>query len=176
MIPTPQLLRCPRCSALCWAGEARCPACGHVPAPAAAISAAPGFRFGLGSIMMGIALVAVILGAFRLAPGVGILLLALGTPALIRTSLIAGRRRERGRPLSTEELLGVAIISAGVVILIGFAMVVSFSATCTAGLFAFEAVGGIYLGFMISILVGLAAGTFVLFRLGRQFWPHKDRA
>ena len=53
--------------------------------------------------MLSMTLIAVILGVFRAAPGLGILLVVIVSPAWLRTCLYVMRRKARGRPMNTSE-------------------------------------------------------------------------
>ena len=99
--------------------------------------------------MLTITLVAVVLGAFRITPGLGILLVIIVSPAWIRTCLNVIRREARGRPMNAMEklglfagslgvvtialvavLLGVALMSPGLGIVLAVALAPAFLRTC----------------------------------------------
>ncbi len=138
--------------------------------------------FGLSSLMLVIALVAVCLGVMREAPGLGIALAIAATPALIRTTGIVSRKKSRGRVLSTPEKLGVFLSSFGVIVTVGAAAGAAFFATCWAGFFGGAAVSSIWAkdyepigwGMGTGIILGIIAGLFVLYWVVRRLWPYKD--
>ncbi len=134
--------------------------------------------------MLTVTLVAVVLGAFRVAPGLGILLVIIVSPAWLRTCLNVMRRKARGRPMSAMERLGLFAGSLGVVTIVGVAAGIAFYATCWAGFGISAAAGevlavgdygwlawGLFLGVALGIVAGLVVGLLLL----RRLWPHKDR-
>jgi hypothetical protein len=135
--------------------------------------------------MLTITLVAVVLGAFRAAPGLGVLLVIVVSPAWLRTCLNAMRRRARGRPMSALDKLGLFAGSVGVVTTVLVASSVAFYAICWAG-FGIGMVGsevvpqrsrppyqavawGLYTGVALGIVAALVVGVFLL----RRLWPQK---
>jgi hypothetical protein len=140
--------------------------------------------FTLSSLMLVIALIAACLGVIREAPGVGIGLAIVITPALVRAGITAKRREAAGRPISAGEKIGAFCGSVGVVSTIGIAAAVTFYATCWAGFFGGAAVGSAFesgrgygaigWGLAVGVGVGIVAGLFVLVRLARRLWPRKD--
>jgi hypothetical protein len=112
------------------------------------------FQFSLASIMLIITLVAVILGAWRMDPRLGIVLAILAIPALIFTCIIASRRRACGQPFSIAKKIGVfaAWLCSGAIIVLG-ACIITY---CTyMALYA--------RGSDPDSLVGLEASGFALF-------------
>ena len=94
--PSPEIVDCPHCGA----GTSRSTtlaACGRVltvyigPRPMVR-------RVGLGSVMMGVAVVAVCLAPVRVAPGFCILLACILIPATTRAILHIEGRKAEGRP------------------------------------------------------------------------------
>ena len=92
------------------------------------IAAPRTFRIGTGLAI--IAVIAVCLGALRADISLGIVAIVSFIPAAIRTTLVAGRRRFEGRPMTLEEQFSTFLITMfatwGVVI----SSVVAFFATC----------------------------------------------
>jgi hypothetical protein len=137
--------------------------------------------------MLTVTLVAVVLGAFRVAPGLGILLVVVVSPAWLRTCLNVMRRKARGRPMSATEKLGLFAGSLGVVTVVGVAAGVAFYATCWAGFGLGAAASGVahtrggpdytwviwgmFAGVSLGIVAALVVGVFLL----RRLWPHKQR-
>ena len=171
-LPAPELVQCPHCQAENPASEATCHACGRP----LTIYIGPPKRvrsFGLGPMMLMIGVIAVCLGAFRVAPGLGIILLLIAAPALARTVIAAARREADERPLTTRQKVEVFIASTGLMTLVLVASGAAFLATCfPVGLAAFGANFnyGIGLAIAIGTLAALAAAFFLL----RRFWPRKD--
>jgi hypothetical protein len=165
------VVNCPHCGAENPAREAYCCQCSkgltlyigpaqHLPR-----------RFGVGSLMVLVASIAVGLGALRGAPLLGVLILLLIPPAVIRTTAVTSQRTADERPMSVDERMGVFFGSIGVIL-----------ATLLSGFLAFAIVcipvgsmtmgGGSY-GMAVAVslagLAALAAGIWVL----RKLWPYK---
>jgi hypothetical protein len=116
----------------CWLCEARIQPLGQVnpyagPQPVADHAAA---QFSLETLFLITTLVAVCLGAFLLAPGLGILLALVGAPALIRTMLAGHRRRQAGTPLTTSQKIGAFALSFVLVFAAGWAGLIAFFCVC----------------------------------------------
>jgi hypothetical protein len=138
-----------------------------VPAPATVRH-----TFTLSSLMLLIALVAVTLGVFRIEPGLGIVLVIVVTPALIRTLLAVSRDKARGRALNPLEKVGVFVASLGIVIVIGLAAIIAFVATCVPiGLANSDNMTSNSL--VTAVVIGLIAAGLVAFPLIRWLWPRK---
>lgn len=103
------------------------------------------FQFTLASIMLLVTFTAVLMSIYTMAPGLGIALMILSAPALVRTIVVAMRKGSRGQPLSFGEKAGIFLAWIGV----GLVVIVS------AGI-----------GFFISCLVGLPGGGMVPVVLG----------
>jgi hypothetical protein len=178
--PTPPAIPCPHCGALNHPDAKSCAACdrslarpigsGAVPAPPAGREALERRTIHLNSIMLLIALIAVCLGVLREFPGLGVLLVVLVVPALVRTFTGAARRKALGTPMSWDQKLITFTASVGIVALIGLAASIAFVAVCfPIGVLSINA-GGMY-GIYFALIAGLAAGISVLVMLGRTLWP-----
>ena len=176
--PVPGQSRCPHCGAeVYWSEATQCWGCGRplgwferANREARARPARRGNR--LGSVMLGVALIAVGLGAIRVAPGLGIVLAILATPALVRTALVAADQEARGRPLTLLEKVGVFAGTLAAVVVVGVTAIVAFVATCfPIGLAGFSAgsAGGVlvFIGFLVGFCAALAAG-YGAYRLIRR--------
>jgi hypothetical protein len=92
----------------------------------------------ISSLMLLVTLWAVVLGVFSISPGVGIGLVILGAPAVIRTVILAIRSRAGGRPMSVgrkiwvfTSTLGLLVISTlGLLVIIAVAAAAAFVAMC----------------------------------------------
>jgi len=111
-----------------FAGRAR----GHIAdggKPVVILDRRAGLQFSLATIMLSITLVAVLLGVFRMAPGLGIGLAILVTPAFLRTCIVTARRKARGESISLAGKLGSFAVSftvtLGMVILLAALAIVS---------------------------------------------------
>jgi hypothetical protein len=105
------------------------PAAEDAARPAAA-EARAAYQFGISTIMLVITIAAVVLGVFRMSAGVGLALVFLFTPALVRTCIIAVRRKARGRPMSVAAKIGAFAASLGIVIVVVAASIGAFFAVC----------------------------------------------
>jgi hypothetical protein len=122
--------------------------------------------------MLVIALIAVCLGVLVEIPGLGVVLLLVSTPALIRTLMAVSRGKAAGRPLSGWEKMTVFAGSLGVVAVIGLASLIAFIATCfPVGLISVQADMGV--GVFLAFSVGIIAAGFVGFTLIRKLWPQR---
>jgi hypothetical protein len=136
--------------------------------------------------MIAVALVALFLGILREAPGLAVLLLVLGTPALIRTWFASSRQRALGQPMSRGERWIAFAGSLGVVAATGLAASAAFAALCfgTAFLGAaamsgqkgeYPAIAGLVWGATIGAVLGLVAACYVIYRFVRWLWPIKSK-
>jgi hypothetical protein len=122
--------------------------------------------------MLVIALVAVCLGILVEVPGLGVILLLVATPSLIRTLGTVARRKAAGRPLTHWEKAQAFAGSVAVVTAIGVGSVAAFTVTCfPIGAMAFgkNDTWGLY----AALAVGLVAGGAVGFVLIRKLWPRR---
>jgi hypothetical protein len=114
-------------------------------------------------------------GLIATAPGLGVVLAVLATPALIRAGMISARRQSEGAPLTGGERVGAFLASLGVVVLTGVAAVAAFYGTCfavCAGEFLLTGGGRGSWGFIqaTSIGAGVIVGVLVLVSVGRKAW------
>jgi hypothetical protein len=125
--------------------------------------------------MLIIALIAVCLGVAREAPGLGIALGVVSTPALVRTVFAARRRESTGRPMSVGEKFVAFLGSIAVVVTLCAASGAAFVAICfPIGLASFSTSRGGGGGVAIAFTLGIVAGLVVIFFLARRLWPRKD--
>ena len=175
---------CPECGAVLPPGTERCWLCRSGTQPAVTESASPSapaerrapIQFSLASLMLLITLWAVVLGVFSISPGVGIGLMILATPAVIRTVILASRGRTGGRPMPVGAKVWVFTGTLGLLAIIAVAVSAAFVVTCfPLGLAAFGS--GSELIMLLAWVVGIAAGLLVfygLFRWFRRLWPRGD--
>lgn len=138
------------------------------------------YQFSLASLMLIVTLFAVLLGVFRMALGLGIVLAILVTPALVRTCMIAARSRAGGRPMSVGRKVSFFAGTLGLLAIMAVAVSAAFVATCfpLGFLAAANALGpggkvnpGLFvLAWVLGVAVGLGV-LYVLFRLFRRLWP-----
>ncbi len=165
---------CPECGASPMKGG-HCWLCGKALEPAATAAAEPparpehrsAFQFSLASLMLFVTLCAVVLGAFSIAPIIGIGLAVLSTPALVWTAVSATRRRARGEPMSPGQKVGAFAAALGIVLVICIAAGIAFCGTCLVWFLAGTSMGrrldnlGLWLG--VGVIVGSIAALLVLF-------------
>ena len=179
---------CPHCGAVNRLSRTTCWLCGHSPVATGAAAepqpqASPTEKtaqrtFGLSSLMLLIALIAVCLGVMRELPGLGIALAVVATPALIRTIGAVGRKEARGRPMDVPEIIGTFLGSVAVVTTIAVAAGAAFVATCfpvglvTLGPDRGWGVG--IVGIVFAFVLGFAVAGFVGYFLIRRLWPRKE--
>jgi hypothetical protein len=138
-------------------------------------------------MMLAVALIALFLGILRAAPGLAVLLLIVGTPALIRTWIASSRHRSLGQPMTRAERLIAFAGSLGVVIATGLAASAAFAALCFGSAFLgaaatsgqkgeYAGLNGLVWGAMIGAGLGFIAAGYVIYRFVRWLWPIKSKA
>lgn len=176
---------CPECGAeQSLAGErTNCWLCHHVlshaelAAEAIAsepVAPSPSHSFSLMTLMLLVTLASVAMGVTAIAPGLGIMLIILLTPALVRTFGIVRRREATGQLTSFADRIGTLYASLGVVIVIAVASVGAFVATCgPIGAVALtgEGEGYFYVAIFVAVIAAGAAGFFTT----RALWRSKER-
>ena len=127
--PSPEIVDCPHCGARNFAIDDDCAACRRgltvFIGPRAQVR-----RVGLGSVMMGVAVVAVCLAPVRVAPGLCILLACILLPATTRAILHVEGRKAEGRPMIVREKIGAFLNSTAITLVILLAASTAFVATC----------------------------------------------
>lgn len=181
-IPFPPYVNCPHCTARNPSAEERCGSCGR---PLTLyIGPAEQFprRLDLASLMMLIALVAICLGVTREVPALGVFLLLIAVPALLRTFVWIARMKGDGQPMLWPEKLGAFAASAGIVWLILLGAVSAFAFAFTVGTFAGAALQAVVIGvpgsgpiaMFISVPFGCIASVVAGYFLVKTLWPIKD--
>jgi hypothetical protein len=137
--------------------------------------------FGLSTLFLVITVVAVCLGAFVAAPGLGILLAVIAVPAFVRTSAAtSAQEQSAGRPVDVPDKVGLFLGSIGVVLLIGLAGFGAFFAACWASCAALSVTGAFRGGggdaalVWINLFAGGIALALVVWLL-RKTWPRRHR-
>jgi len=82
------------------------------------------FQFSLATVMLLITLAAVLLGLFRMSPGLGMLVAVLVAPALIRTLIESAERQALGRPMTPADKASMFASTVGLTIAMGVAVIV----------------------------------------------------
>ncbi len=128
--------------------------------------------FTLGSLMLVIALIAVCLGVTVEVPGLGILLIVLAAPALVRTLLNVSHSKAEGVTLTLPQKAALFLGSLGIVALIALGALIAFVITCVpAGFVGIETDGNV--GIVLAIGAGLIAAGAAGFFLARRLWPRR---
>jgi hypothetical protein len=181
--PDPIGLDCPECGASNRAGDSLCFLCGHgldtarpetrtgVPespasptspelvnpyrAPTTMVSSALTFR--ISSLLMVIAVIAVCLGVVHENMLLGITLAVVVAPALVYTSIVAAKRKVRGRPMAVLEKVWTFLAAAAGVVLVALSAVIAFFVTCIPVSIGTVRAGG--LGFIIGLVTGGTAAV-----------------
>jgi hypothetical protein len=118
------------------------------------------FQFSLASILIVMTLVAVLCSIYTMAPGLGIALMVLSVPALIRTVVLAMQRGSRGKPLTFGQKAGVFAAWIGLSVVIVIAAGVAFFVSCLVGLptgkleiaFTLGGIGAIVAAILLGVL------------------------
>ena len=138
-LETTDVVSCRQCSAPLPAKARYCWLCGVSLAPTAAGSpfqAAPvvapraAYQFGISTMLLAMTLLAVLLGVFAMSPGIGLAITFLTTPAVVRTCIVAAKRKTRGQTMSPLAKLGVFGSTLGIVIVVVAASIGAFFAVC----------------------------------------------
>ena len=148
---------CPRCHNLIPPQSGRCWKCGtllkfipgpknatapvdnkSVPVTAKLVGQAESelnsYSFGLSSLLLSMTLIAICLGLFAVAPGLGILMAVCALPAFIRTWMVVQRRKQQGRPVAPEAKIGLYLGSFGVTLIVAVVTIVAALGACIVAL------------------------------------------
>lgn len=174
---------CPECGAALVAGQDRCWLCQRqlephdtanpyvAPQPVPEASAA---QFSLESLFLLTTLVAVGLGVFLIAPGLGVLFALVTVPAFARTWIAGYRDKQAGLKLTVSQKISAFILSFLLMLAIGFAGCIAFFFVCTGTGLAALAIGADDEGVLIFIfgassLAALALAGFLMW----VSWPRR---
>jgi hypothetical protein len=170
----PSLDRCPLCGRFNDQAE---PRTGWMPQEnpyAAPAPVGPPGTFSLATLLLVVTGLAVVFGLMTVAPGVGILLLALMVPALVRTQAATRRDDERSVvPASLSDKIGTFVISLALMILIAIGAMVAFLAAC---FFSCAALASGNMGTPSEFLIfAIPIGVAVLVAVGLIYrsWPRR---
>jgi hypothetical protein len=109
------------------------------------------------------------------APGLGILLIVLAVPALIRTVVTGSQSKAAGEPLSSGQKTIAFISSLAIMIAVAVAGVVAFQIACWGSCAAVAAVGGEGTGpFYTGLILGAIAGLGLIGFLFYLTWPRRS--
>jgi hypothetical protein len=182
--PAAQTAFCPYCKAENQPGAERCWICQqplepagleHAGAPAA-VGPTLKRTFHLNSLMVLIALVAVLLGLFRQSAGLGILMTVITLPALLRLRSVAAERRARDQPMTLSEkifdFIGSAVVAWMMLVILGISAGVAFFLMCVISAQNFDAGLG-SLPYIIPVGLPLVVGGACAILLGRYLWRRR---
>lgn len=180
--PSADSAHCPDCAAPLKSGELECWLCRRAnqasdspSSPLAGVERKSAGQFSLATVFLIITLIAVCLGTLRLAPGVGVLLMIVAAPALIRTCIVGVKEKRGGHSLSIGEKLIAFLASSAIVVLVGVAGLIAFQIACWGSC---AAVAGIQQkegenAMLIGIGIGCIAGLGTIIWLIWKTWPRK---
>lgn len=166
-----QVVNCPHCGAVNPWFASTCEACSKGLVVYIGPSQTVPRRFGLGSIMTLVASVAVGLALWRAVPVLGLMLLLLVPPALIRTVAAMSQRASDERPMSMDERMSTFVASLGVMLAVLVASLLAFAIVgMPAGSMAMAAGRpGMTVAMTLAGTAGLGVGFFLL----RKLWPYR---
>lgn len=181
-IPFPPYVNCPHCAARNPPAEERCGSCGRLLTLYIGPAEHLPRRFDLGSLMVLIALVAVCLGVTREVPAIGVFLLLITVPALLRTFVWIARQKGDGVAMLWPEKFGAFAASLGIVWLILLGAASAFAFAFTVGTFAgaavqalvFDGPGSVPVAMFVSVPFGCIGAAVSGYYLTKTLWPIKD--
>jgi hypothetical protein len=180
--PSSAEARCPECGASLEEGASACWLCRRTreaenlhqsSSPAGPDKKSVG-QFSLASVFLVITLIAVCLGALKLAPGLGLAVILVATPALIRACVVNVQKKRTGRSLTIGEKLVAFFASTAIVILVGLAGFIAFEIACWGSC---AMIAGIEQNpsdhaFWIGVSTGVLAALAIMIWL---FWKTRPR-
>lgn len=128
-------------SAYCWLCQRPVAIRAELATAAAQPSPVSSFQFSIQTLLLITTLAAVCLGALVTVPGLGILVLVVAIPALVRTCVTGAAMKREGHTFTTTDKIMSFLASAAVAWAALAAAGVAIVATCTATLFAGLAIG-----------------------------------
>jgi hypothetical protein len=180
-VPNAEAARCPECGATlsgaseCWLCRRATQAGDSSPTSPFAEERKSAGQFSLATVFLIITLIAVCLGSLRLAPGLGVLLIIVATPALIRTCVVGIREKQAGHVLSLGEKVVAFLASSAIIVLVGVAGFIAFQIACwgscamVAGIQQKEGENA----FLVGLGTGGIAGIGTIIWLVWKTWPRK---
>jgi ribosomal protein L40E len=163
-----QIVNCPHCGVENPVSETTCRSCSRnlvlYIGPAHNLPR----RFGLGALMVLVAVVAPGLALLRDVPFLGVLILLLLPAAAIRTAAAVSQSADDLRPLNLDQKIQVFFGSIGVMVGVLTLAFLTFFAICipTGALIGFH-------GLPFAIGLGGVAAIYVAYRMLRSLWPYR---
>jgi hypothetical protein len=151
------------------------------PAPPAQVARAPRaagspLQFSIGSILLVTTLIAVCFGVFRLSLVLGIFVVALATPALVRTVVVTSAEKRQGRRPTMGDKFDTFIASVGVIVLAGLAGMAACVAACLPSAAIVAAPHHPYITaplMLVAFLFSGGVGIWVAARVIRSYTPRR---
>lgn len=169
MPETGELRECPRCGARLEPTQAGCPECEiHVLAVTDVTNVRFTRRIGLGTVMILVAVAALVFGAFRLAPVLGMLCGAVASVAVLRTLHLMARAHAMGESYTPGRMVGIAVTSTVVGTVLVVTGVIAFVMICVP--LGIVSAGAGLAGPLISACVGLVAAALLANSLRKAYW------
>jgi hypothetical protein len=121
----------PRIARFCWlcGRDLRTKAADH-PEPEAPIHPHAAHQFSLATVMLVMTFVSVLAGVFSFSIGIGLAILFLAGPALVRTCVVVSRRKVRGKQVTVTGKVIVFFASLALVVVVAAATIAAFFAVC----------------------------------------------
>ena len=166
--PSPEIVDCPQCGAKNFAIDDLCAAC-HQGLTLVILPRPKIRRFGLGTVMILIAVIAVCLVPVRMSPWLSLFASIVLVPAFVRTFLVLEGRRLDGRNSRRAEYFEVFMKSFFMVLVIVLCTGFAFLTTCSIVPTSLQ-----YPGILLRIAAGTVAGLSVLYFAGSRLWPERD--
>ena len=114
-------------------------------------------QFSLGTILLILTLIAVCLGVYHQWPGLGVIVAAMATPALIGTIAMGAGRRQRGLPMTTADKIVTFSAMFGVLFLVLISAVAALLVACGYLALGMEGMQGRQ--WIVGLLIVIAIGT-----------------
>ncbi len=165
-------VNCPHCGEENSSAGVRCSSCSKALTIYIGEARSLPRRFGLGPLMVLVAVIALGLGVLREVPLAGVAILVLLTPAVVRTTAIVNQYALDHRPLSFHDRLATLVGSVGVMIAVIGTSLLSFAAT---GMLALVVLHGFAsYGFQIALIFSGTVALLAGYLTARRLWPRRD--
>ncbi len=182
-------LNCPECGAVNFGASEKCWLCGHILTIGAKTTFSPdrpplsidashatdaSRTYSLSTLFLLVTMAAVLCGITAVAPGLGIVLMILAVPALVRTFAYSAGQKNMGKRVMPYENLAMFLLSMGIVFLIIIAASIAFVAACFVSVIApANQLGSAALG--PAMIISGAVALFVAGFLFVKTWPKRNR-
>jgi ribosomal protein L40E len=135
------------------------------------------WTYSLSTLFLWITLISVVLGVWKIAPGLGIALAVFSFPAALHTTALSAYSKSRsGEPMTVSEKIGMFAASFAIFILVAIVVIIAaigaLFVVCLGGR-NLESLGSPGTTFFVIGVAGVA-GIFVAFVLLRLLWLKRD--